>query len=124
MAKVLGIGGVFFKAADTKAVNDWYARVLGFTFTDWGGAVFPPLTSGATIWSAMPPEANGYFSPSAQPFMINLVVDDLDEILARVRADGVEVVGTEDKDAHGRFAWIVDPADVKVELWEPKPPSA
>jgi hypothetical protein len=41
MAKVLGIGGVFFKAEDGQAVRDWYARVLGFSVEDWGGVVFP-----------------------------------------------------------------------------------
>lgn len=120
MAKVLGVGGVFFKAEDTAALTEWYKRVLGFAFEDWGGVVFPPLPSGVTVWSPMPLEAAGYFAPSTQPFMVNLVVDELDAMVARVEEAGVEVLGREEKDAHGRFAWLIDPAGVKIELWEPK----
>ena len=118
MAKVLGVGGIFFKAADVPAVSDWYRRVLGLELADWGGAAFPPLPRGVTVWSPFAADT-GYFAPSAQPFMVNFVVDDLDAVLIRVAAEGVEVLGRDDQDAMGRFAWIMDPAGVKIELWEP-----
>ena len=51
MARVLGIGGVFFKAEDPKAIGDWYARVLGFDIQDWGGATWPPPPLGYSVWS-------------------------------------------------------------------------
>jgi predicted enzyme related to lactoylglutathione lyase len=50
--------------------------------------------------------------------MINLIVDDLDGVLERAKAEGVEPIGGQDGD-FGRFAWILDPAGVKVELWQP-----
>lgn len=119
MAKVLGVGGVFFKAADVGAVHDWYRRVLGFACEDWGGVAFPPLSRGVTVWSPFKADS-GYFDPSTQPFMINFVVEDLDGLLAQVEREGVEIHGRDDSDPNGRFAWIVDPAGVKIELWEPK----
>lgn len=118
MAGVLGIGGVFFKAADGPAVSNWYRRVLGLEVSEWGGAAFPFPKRGYQVWSPFKAETN-YFDPSTQPFMVNLIVDDLDGVLARAKAEGVEPVGRDDNDPNGRFAWVMDPAGVKVELWEP-----
>ena len=116
MAKVLGIGGVFFKAADAEATKAWYARVLGFDVTPHG-VMFPPLPEGGiTVWSPFPADT-GYFAPSTAPLMLNLAVDDLDGVLARVRAEGVEVMG-EQSESYGRFAWILDPDGMKLELWQ------
>ncbi len=120
MAKVLGVGGVFFKAPDPKALTAWYARVLGFDVTPWGGVIFKPLPYGVTVWSPFP-EKTTHFEPSHAAFSINLVVDDMPGILARIRAEGVEVLKEEDEPSQGRFAWIMDPAGVKIELWQPKP---
>jgi len=121
MAKVLGIGGVFFKAAEPKAVQDWYARVLGFDVHDWGGAIFPPPQKGYSVWSPFE-AATDYFAPSTLPFMVNLMVDDLDGVLARAREAGVEPLKRDDNDPSGKFAWLLDPVGVKIELWEPAEP--
>jgi predicted enzyme related to lactoylglutathione lyase len=117
MAKVLGIGGIFFKAEDPKALCDWYQRVLGFPINDWGGAMFPHPTEGFTLWTPFKADT-GYFAPSPHAFMINLIVDDIDGVLERAKAEGVEPTGRQEE-SYGRFAWIVDPAGVKVELWQP-----
>ena len=123
MAKVLGVGGVFFKAADPAAVNGWYARVLGFEPATFGGVMFPPLPEGGvTTWSPFAADSD-YFAPSTAPVMLNFVVDDLDGVLARVRAEGVEVLGTQDE-SYGRFAWIRDPDGLKLELWQAAPEAA
>lgn len=118
MARVLGIGGVFFKAEDPKAVNDWYARVLGFEIPEWGGSMWPPPSRGYSVWSPFKAATN-YFDPSAAPFMVNFVVDDLDGMVARIEAAGEALVGRDDKDPSGKFAWLMDPVGVKIELWEP-----
>jgi hypothetical protein len=36
MKKVTGIGGVFFKCKDPKAINEWYKTHLGFDTTPYG----------------------------------------------------------------------------------------
>ncbi|MDB5426384.1 MAG: Glyoxalase/bleomycin resistance protein/dioxygenase [Phenylobacterium sp.] len=117
MAKVLGIGGVFFKAADPQAVRDWYARVLGFELHEWGGAIWPHPATGHTNWSVHEASTD-YYDPSTQPFMVNYIVDDLDGVLAKAKAEGVEPLGRQEE-VYGRFAWVMDPVGVKVELWEP-----
>jgi predicted enzyme related to lactoylglutathione lyase len=119
MAKVLGIGGVFFKAEDPQGVRDWYARVLGFDVQDWGGVVWPHPAIGKGVWTVFEASSD-HFAPSAAPFMVNYIVDDLDGVLAKARAEGAEPVGEPvSDDAYGRFGWLVDPAGVKIELWEP-----
>jgi len=120
MAQVLGIGGVFFKAAERQAVLDWYARVLGLEVTKWGGVMFAPRSDSATQQWSVHDATTDYYDPSTQPFMINFVVDDMDGVLARVRAAGVEPLGAEDGE-YGRFAWLLDPAGVKIELWQAAP---
>ena len=118
--RVLGVGGVFFQTADIEALKRWYVRVLGFQLTDWGDAYFPPLPVGGTAWSPFPAETK-HFAPSGAPFMINYVVDDLAAVLARVRREGVAVLEEQAMEGVGRFAWILDPAGVKLELWQPEP---
>jgi predicted enzyme related to lactoylglutathione lyase len=121
MGKVVGLGGVFFKAADKKAVTEWYARVLGVEAAEWGAMMFANPDVG--FQQLAPFDAGSdYFKPSDQPFMLNLIVDDMDGVLERVRGAGVEPLGHEDHE-YGRFAWLVDPAGIKIELWQPKGPS-
>ena len=120
--RITGVGGVFFKAKDPKALAAWYRDVLGLPLEAWGGAKLrydAPKHPPALIWSAFP-ASTGYFAPSTGDFMINYAVDDLDAFLARLRAKGVATLKQED-DANGRFAWILDPEGNKIELWEPKP---
>lgn len=122
MAQVLGIGGVFFKAPDVAETRAWYERVLGLSFTEWGSAMFDHPQVGMQQLSAFAQDS-GYFAPSTLPFMINLIVDDMDGVLARAADAGVTPTGREDHE-YGRFAWLVDPAGVKVELWQPQEPPA
>ena len=119
---VTGIGGVFIKAKDPKALAAWYRDVLGLPLQPWGGAALrydAPQHPPAAAWSAFP-ASTAYFSPSTAPFMIDYAVDDLDAILARLHAKGVEPLKRSDDDTSGKFAWILDPEGNKVELWEPK----
>ena len=120
MAKVTGVGGIFFKARDPKALADWYAKHLGLTISDFGGAMFAEDANrpGFVLWSPFKQDTN-YFAPSDKPFMVNFRVDDLHALLAQLRAAGVEVDAKVDEQEYGRFGWIMDPEGNRVELWEP-----
>jgi catechol 2,3-dioxygenase-like lactoylglutathione lyase family enzyme len=122
---ITGVGGVFFKAKDPKALAAWYRDVLGLPLEAWGGALLrydapghPPVLT----WNAFPATTK-YFAPSTSDLMIDYAVDDLDAFLARLRVKGVEPLKRDD-DANGRFAWILDPEGNKIELWEPKRPAS
>ncbi|MEO0574886.1 MAG: VOC family protein [Pseudomonadota bacterium] len=122
MAKVLSLGGVFFKSKDPAALGAWYAEHLGLEIdASFGGCVFMPdrmPAKGYNIWTPFKSDTD-YFEPSKQAFMINLIVDDLDEALAQVKAGGAELHGTPDRSEFGAFGWFTDPDGNKVELWQP-----
>ena len=119
---VTGVGGVFVKSKDPKALAQWYRDVLGLDVKSWGGAALPfdaPGHPPKVSWTAFP-DSSDYMSPSTRDFMINFAVDDMDAILARVTAKDVPILKRDDNDAFGRFAWIQDPDGTKIELWQPK----
>ena len=124
MARVTGIGGVFLKCrGDKDALAAWYREHLGLPLESWGGAVLRwpedrAEDGGLTVWSLADKDSQ-WFSPSDSAFMINYRVDDLDALLAQLRAAGVEPVGGPESHENGKFAWIMDPDGNKVELWEP-----
>lgn len=125
MAKVTGIGGVFFKSkSDPAALAAWYQKHLGIPLEDFGGAVLKwpedrAEDKGLTVWHVAGNDSQ-WFAPSGASFMINYRVDDLGEMLAQLRKDGVEVISGPESHENGRFAWVMDPDGNKVELWEPK----
>ncbi|HEY4179779.1 MAG TPA: VOC family protein [Kofleriaceae bacterium] len=124
MAKITGIGGVFFKAkGDPKELSAWYAKHLGMPVQAWGGAAlkWPADTAedgGATAWNPAKPDTD-WFAPSDASFMINYRVDKMDEMIAQLTAGGVELHQGPEYHENGVFAWIVDPDGNKVELWQP-----
>jgi len=124
MAKITGIGGVFFKSkGNSVALAAWYQKHLGMALEEFGGAVLRWPDDGAedrglTVWHVAEGDSQ-WFSPSNSSFMINYRVDNLGEMLAQLRAGGVEVIGRPESHENGKFAWIMDPDGNKVELWEP-----
>ncbi|MEE7546077.1 VOC family protein [Xanthomonas sp. Kuri4-1] len=124
MAKVTGIGGVFFKSRGAGAtLAAWYRQHLGLPLEAFGGAVLrwsdDHAGDGATAWQVVDHDSDG-FGPGASPFMINYRVDDLDALLAQLQADGVAVLAGPETYENGRFAWLLDPEGNKLELWEPR----
>ena len=87
-ARVVGIGGIFFKARDPEQLRAWYRDHLGLAVGDWGGVLFDGATASpggrqaGTVWSVFP-EHTEYFRPSTAAFMINYRVEDLDHVLVR-----------------------------------------
>ena len=113
MAKALGIGGVFFRARDTKALAAWYETHLGVTEL-WpqqaGLAVFAPFKQDTT-----------YF-PVDKEWMINFRVDDLDGMITQLLTACIAVETRPDEwdtPETGRFARIHDPEGNQIELWQP-----
>ena len=124
MARVTGIGGVFFKSrAEGSRLAAWYHEHLGIPLESWGGAILrwpedKAGDGGMTVWHVADRESE-WFRPSDSSFMINYRVDDLDALIAQLRTAGIETIGDPQSDENGKFAWILDPDGNKVELWEP-----
>ena len=127
---VLGLGGVFIKCGDLDASKAWYQKVLGLKINDYGGFDFEhgksaeAFGAGARTIFSMFAEDVEYFGPSQKSFMINLMVDDLDAMLAHLKALDIPLVGEPEDYSYGKFAWIMDPNGVKLELWQPLEPPA
>ena len=123
MARVTGIGGIFLKARDPKALSAWYAQYLGIQLTDWGGAIMlwsdeVPATTGQTTWMLFP-EATKHFGSGPQSAMVNYRVDDLATLLTQLEVAGVPIDPDRQSHEYGHFAWITDPEGNRVELWQP-----
>ena len=117
MAKVTGLGGIFYKVADPAATQAWYQENLGVGGEY--GAMFAfkgDSPDGFSLLSPFKPDTD-YFAPSDAPFMINLRVDDLDGLVADLAVKGISIIGRQDED-YGRFAWILDPDGIKIELFQ------
>src|SRR5919112_1597261 len=93
----------------------WYEEHLGLTRSQ-GSFAFPAQRA-EVVLALFGPE-DEYFPP-AQPVMLNLQVDDLDGVLDRLVADGVDVDPRRDDYDFGRFGWFADPEGNRVELWQP-----
>lgn len=121
MERVAGIGGVFFRARDPKALVAWYEEHLGVPVQDDGYVVFSESRD-AHVWA--PFEAGTDYWPPTKEAMVNFIVHDLDAMLAQLRDAGVDVdERIEELDGVGRFGWAVDPEGNRFELWEPSAPS-
>jgi predicted enzyme related to lactoylglutathione lyase len=124
MKRVTGIGGIFFKAKDAKALQAWYKRHLGIDVQEWGGTAFTwtdadgKPTGGSTVWS-VGPEDGDQFGPSKASFMINYRVEDLNGLVSVLKAEGCNVLDNISDSEYGKFAWVIDPEGNKVELWQP-----
>lgn len=122
MARVTGVGGVFLRSADPKALRAWYAEHLGVDVGEYGATFMwtdeVPKGTGMTAWNTFP-AASDYMGAPSQGVMINYRVDDLDALLAQLEAAGVWVDPKRMNESYGRFAWITDCDGNRVELWQP-----
>lgn len=113
MAKITGIGGVFFRAQDTEALAQWYKTHLGvpgFWSQEAGPTIFAPF------------KADTDYFPSGKQWMINFRVDDMPALIADLKAAGIAVETRPDEwdtPETGKFARIHDPEGNQIELWQP-----
>ena len=126
--RVTGIGGLFFKCKDVKAVQQWYEKHLGIKSDNYG-AMFQwrdmddKEKTAYTVWGTFKNDTK-YFNPSEKDFMFNYRVENLAELLEELKKEGVTVVGEMEEHSYGKFGWIMDPEGNKIELWEPKDDAA
>ena len=108
MAKVTGVGGVFFKSrGDSAALAAWYRKNLGMHLEDFGGAILrwpddKAEDRGLTVWHVAGKDSQ-WFSPSKSSFMINYRVDNMGELLEQLRAGGVEIIQGPESHENGKF---------------------
>ena len=122
MKKVTGIGGIFFKAKDTKVINDWYKKNLGLETGTYGVSFEwkeKETDKVATTQWAPVKEDTSYCEPSEKEFMINYRVENLDLLLEELKKENVKILDEIQTYDYGKFLHILDPEGNKIELWEP-----
>jgi predicted enzyme related to lactoylglutathione lyase len=123
MKKVTGIGGIFFKCADPKKMNEWYEKHLGIPVADYG-TMFQwreldnPEKTGYTVWSPFPADTK-YFDPSKKDFMINYRVENIEALVEELKNAGVKIIDEITDSEYGKFVHILDPEGNSIELFEP-----
>ena len=123
MKKITGLGGVFIKAKDPKALAEWYQETLGIDFKNNSYVDLPfteegKITPGYNVLSFFK-EDNNYFNSSVKQVMLNLRVHDLFALLDELKNKKVTIVGDPVDEDYGKFGWIMDPEGNKIELWQP-----
>jgi len=121
--KVTGIGGIFFFSDNPKETREWYAKNLGFVVNEWG-ATFESRKSNkpdeieSLKWSPFK-KGDEYFSPSKKDFMINYRVQNIEELVKKLKENGVTILDSIATYDYGKFVHIMDGEGNKIELWEP-----
>ena len=121
--KVKGIGGIFFKAENPEEMRNWYSENLGLVTNEYGSLFEFRESDNAEQkaylqWSPFG-EKTTYFKPSEKEFMINYTVENIEELVEELKANGVKVLDEIETYEYGKFVHILDPENNKIELWEP-----
>lgn len=119
MGHVDGIGGVFFRSKDPKALAEWYETHLGIDKVpeDYETQPWTPA-AGPTVFAPFPADTD-YFGDPEKQFMLNFRVRDLTALIQELEAAGIEVRRWPEDLPNGRFAHLNDPEGNPIELWEP-----
>lgn len=121
--RVTGIGGIFFFSEDPEKIKEWYRDNLGMEVNEWGSSIefrnaLQPEEINYLQWSPFE-KGSDYFAPSRKEFMINYRVEHLDELLVKLRQNGVTILDEMETYEYGKFVHIMDTEGNKIELWEP-----
>ena len=110
MAKITGIGGVFIKTEqDHERLRQFYKDKLGLKVSEYGVSI---ISDTSLTLMTMEKGRDPY------PFF-NFTVDNIDEMMADLKENGVKVVKEIETYDYGKFAQIKDDCGNIVELWEP-----
>ena len=117
MAKVLGLGGVFFICENAESYRQWWADHMGIDVKSWGAFQWNSDGKSFTMMSPFGKDSE-YLQPSTARFMINLRVDDVRTLLEQAKNGGATVIGEVEETEYGIFGWFIDPEGIKIELWQ------
>lgn len=122
-SRVTGIGGIFFGSNNPKETREWYGKNLGLEIDEYGSPfefrnANRPEELNYLIWSPFK-KGSDYFAPSEKEFMINYRVQNIEELVKKLKDNGVNIVDKIETFDYGKFVHIMDPDGNKIELWEP-----
>jgi len=118
MERISGIGVIFVRSRDPRALAQWYEDHFGISkvpdtyeegswWQDTGPTVFAPYD-----------DQNEYLSRFQANLILNFRVENLDRMVEQLRGSGIAVDVDPDVYPNGRFAHLTDPEGNPVQLWE------
>ncbi len=121
--RVTGIGGIFFFSENPEETREWYSKNLGLEVNQWGSSfefrnANRPDEINYLQWSPFM-KGSEYFAPSKKEFMINYRVQNIEGLVRKLKANGVNVLDEIETYDYGKFVHIMDSEGNKIELWEP-----
>jgi glyoxylase I family protein len=117
--RVAGIGGFFFRARDPEGLARWYEERLGISRVPSSYDEEPwRQQEGYTAFAPFPDDSE-MIGPAEHTWMLNFRVDDLDAMVAQLRAAGESVDVDPERYPNGRFAELRDPEGNGIQLWQP-----
>ena len=120
MQRVTGIGGLFFRARNPTALSQWYQEHLGVDLVPADYSQQPWMQEAGPTAFAPFPQDSDHFGDANKQWMINFRVNDLEAMVAQLRAAKIDVSVDPETYPNGRFARLQDPEGNPIELWEPK----
>ena len=120
--KVIGVGGIFFKAKKPSRLREWYRKHLSFNLNPYGSSfefrnAKNPDKIQYFLWSVFKNDTDN-FSPSKKDFMINFRVENIEKTVDYLREVGTEIIDEISSNTYGKFVHILDPEGNAIELWE------
>lgn len=121
--QVTGFGGIFFKTDDPEKIKQWYYDNLKLVPNEYG-SLFEfreganPQQKAYNQWAPFKSDSS-YFEPSKKDFMINFRVVNIENLIEQLRNKGINIITEIETYEYGKFAHIIDPEGIKIELWEP-----
>ena len=120
--KLIGVGGIFFKAKKPSRLREWYRKHLSFNLNPYGSSfefrnAKNPDKIQYFLWSVFKNDTD-YFSPSKKDFMINFRVENIEKTVDYLREVGTEIIDEISSYPYGKFVHILDPEGNEIELWE------
>lgn len=120
--KVIGVGGIFFKAKKPSRLRKLYRDHLSFNLNPYGSSfefrnANNPEKIQYFLWSVFKNDTD-YFSPSTKDFMVNFRVENIEKTVAYLRKIGTEIIDEVTTYPYGKFVHILDPEGKAIELWE------
>ena len=120
--KVIGVGGIFFKAKKPSRLRKWHKDHLSFNLNPYGSSfefrnANNPEKVQYFLWSVLKNDTD-YFSPSTKEFMVNFRVENIEKTVAYLRKIGTKIIDEVTTYPYGKFVHILDPEGNAIELWK------
>ena len=120
--RITGFGGFFFRAKDPAALAAWYDENFGIDPVPSDYETQPwHQAEGPTVFAPFSHDTTFFGEDMSKTFMMNFRVDNLEKMVAQLRANGFEgTMYVGNTYLIWVYAMVFDPEGNPIQLWEPQ----